>query len=209
MPAANFALVALAVRLVAELTAPLPPPPDDRSWSVIKKLDGVQISRAPSPGAPWGMGEGDIAAPLDRVVAHLTNFPSLPHWMPRLAELRVIAEQPEEALVYFRFNLPWPISDRDWTLRYRWHRDGDRFVMTWTDDHVQGPAPTNAVRVSPLRGYWELTATAPGRTHARYVFLASMGGRLPRSIVAETAWRQALATFRGVRAATVPAAPTR
>ena len=202
MPAVASALLFILNALISELTAPLPPPPDDRAWVTLKTVDGVRLQTAPSSlGAPWGRGEGDIAAPLSRVIAHLTNFPSLPRWMPRVAELRVIARGEAEATVYFRFDLPWPLSDRDWTVRYRWQEEAQHFFMIWSDANDRGPPPTRAVRVAPLRGYWELTATAPDTTHARYVFLAQLGGGLPRSVAATTAWKQPLETFRGVRAA--------
>jgi hypothetical protein len=57
--------------------------------------------------------------------------------------------------------------------------------------------------VAPLRGRWELWPLGPARTGGRYLFLAELGGRLPRSVVEQTAWKQPLQTFRGVRAATV------
>jgi hypothetical protein len=196
-----LALVALGVG--AELPPPTPPPPDDRSWQRIKIVDGVTLARAPSDrAAPWGMGEGEIQAPIERVIAHLTDFPSLTRHMPRLSEVRVLERRDGEAIVYFRFDLPWPIADRDWTLRYRWRREGERFVMTWCDAHERGPPPSRAVRVTPMRGRWELWSLRGGRTGARYLFLAELGGRLPRVVVEETAWKQPLQTFRGVRRAT-------
>jgi hypothetical protein len=199
-----LALAALvALDLVGELAAPRPPPNDAAVWQTVKTVDGVTLATAPSDrAAPWGRGEGEIAAPLDRVIAHLTDFGSLAKWIPRVAELRVIERAADEAIVYFRFDLPWPISDRDWTLRYRWHRDGGHFVMTWTDAHERGPPPGKAVRVSPMRGYWELDAEPNGATRARYVFLAELGGSLPHSVAVETAWKQPLGSIRGVRSAT-------
>ena len=199
-----LALAALvALDLVGELAPPSPPPADSSSWQTVKTEDGVTLARAPSDrAAPWGRGEGDVAAPLDRVIAHLTDFPALGKWMPRVADLRVIARGQDEAIVYFRFDLPWPISDRDWTVRYRWRRDGDRFVMTWSDANERGPPPGKAVRVSPIRGYWELSANPNGTTRARYVFLSELGGALPRSVAEETAWKQPLGSIRGVRSAT-------
>lgn len=189
--------------LVAELPSPRPPPVDAAAWKTIKTVDGVTLARAPSDrAAPWGRGEGEIAAPLERVIAHLTDFASLAKHMPRLAEVRVIERGDGEAIVYFRFDLPWPISDRDWTLRYRWHREGAHFVMSWCDAHDRGPPATSAVRVTPMRGYWELTGTADGKTLARYVFLSELGGALPKSVAEETAWKQPLGSIRGVRSAT-------
>jgi hypothetical protein len=53
-----------------------------------------------------------------------------------------------------------------------------------------------------MRGCWELWPTGHGTTAGRYVFLSELGGHLPRSVIEQTAWKQALQTFRGVRAAT-------
>jgi uncharacterized protein YndB with AHSA1/START domain len=204
-----LALVLAALGLAGELPAPLPPAVDDPAWQVVSTVDDVIVRRAHAPGvaAPWGWGEGEIAAPMERVIAHLTDFEGLVRWVPRLVEVRVIERCTDEAVVYFRFDLPWPVSDRDWTLRYRWRREGERFVMIWSDANDRGPPPGRALRVAPLRGRWELWPTGRGTTAGRYVFLAELGGRLPRSVVEQTAWKQPLQTFRGVRAAT--AAPTR
>src|SRR5436305_1955526 len=152
----------VALDLLAQLAQPIPPAVDVINWHTLKTVVGETLKSAPSSdrAAPWSLGEGEIAAPIDRVIAHLTDFAALGKWMPRDADLRVIERGADEAVVYFRFDLPWPISDRDWTLRYRWHRDGPRFVMTWSDANDRGPPPGRAVRVTPLRGYWELSPSA-------------------------------------------------
>lgn len=191
-----------AVALAAfSLALPSPVPPDEGAWRRIKAVDGVTLYCAAGDRAPWGMGAGEIAAPLERVIAHLIDFASLSRFLPRLAELRVLSRGTAEALVYFRFDLPWPISDRDWTVRYRWQRQGDHFVMIWSDANDRGPPPGKAVRVAPVRGRWELSSTPTGTTWARYQFLAELGGSLPQSVVDQTAWKQPLETFRGVRRA--------
>ncbi|HEX4459251.1 MAG TPA: START domain-containing protein [Polyangia bacterium] len=200
-----WALAIVLLGLAAELPPPLPPADDARAWQPVKVVEGIVVTRAPLAPPPqlmiWGAAEGDIDAPIDRVIAHLTNFELLPKIVPRLAELRVLSRASDEAILYFRFDLPWPISDRDWTSRYRWRREGDRFVMTWSDVSDRGPPPGKAVRVSPLRGAWELTSLGPGRTHARYVSLENLGGHLPRSVIEQTSWKQPLETFRAVRRA--------
>jgi hypothetical protein len=205
-----WALAMVLLGLAAELPQPLPPPAADRAWQPVKVVDGIAVSRVPL-AAPlqllwWGVAEGDIEAPIERVIAHLTDFELLRKIVPRLAELRILSRGSDEALLYFRFDLPWPISDRDWTSRYRWRREGDGFVMTWCDVPSGGPPPGKPVRVSPLRGTWELTPRGPGRTHARYVSLENLGGKLPRAIVEQTSWKQPLETFRGVRKAIAEAA---
>jgi hypothetical protein len=190
---------------VMALPAPVPPPPGSTAWVTLKVVDGVTLRRAPAadwPRAPWGMGETEIAAPVEAVIAHLLDFEGLVHHLPRLERLRVLARAADQALVYFRFDLPWPISDRDWTVRYRFARDGaGGFRMVWSDDNSSGPPPAGAVRVSPVRGAWELSPTGPGTTRVRYLFLAELGGRMPRRVVEETSWKQPLYTLLGVKKA--------
>jgi hypothetical protein len=197
----------LVAQLVAALPPPAPPPADDPAWRVLKVIDGVTLKRAePSGGAraPWGMGEGEIAARLDAVVAHLTDFEGLVRFVPRLQTVRVLARGDGEALVYFRFDLPWPISDRDWTVRYRYGRDAaGSFHMRWWDENQHSPPARWTVRVGPVRGAWLLTPTGRGTTRARYTFLAELGGRMPRGVVDDTVWKQPLQTLQGVRRAVV------
>ena len=39
-----------------------------------------------------------------------------------------------QALVYYRIGLPWPISDRDWVVRYRYAAHGESgFEMSWSE----------------------------------------------------------------------------
>jgi hypothetical protein len=205
MLAPSFALFALElIGALASLPAPTPPPASDGAWRVVKVVDGVTLKQAPSslPAAPWGMGEGEVAAPLARVVAHLTDFGGLTRFIPRLETARVIQKSGDQAVVYFRFDLPWPISDRDWTVRYRFGGDGaGGFRMQWVDANELGPPPRGTVRVSPVRGAWELTPTGRGTTLVRYVFLAQLGGHLTRGIIEQTVWKQPLQTIVGVRRA--------
>lgn len=195
-------LALLVLGFTNELPAPAPPAFGDQAWQPVKVVDGVTLTRAAAlPRIPWGAAEGDLDAPIERVIAHLTDFDILRHIVPRLAELRVLWRGQDDAYLYFRFDLPWPISDRDWTMHYRWRREGDGFVMIWSDENERGPRPGKPVRVSPLRGTWQLWPRGPGRTHARYVSLANLGGSMPRSVIDQTSWKQPLETFRGVRKA--------
>ena len=193
-------MIVLFLALTA-LPAPSPPPPDSAAWRVVKVKDAITLEQADSgdPRAPWGMGEGEIAAPIDRVIAHLLDFEGAKKVVPRLGEVRVLERRSNMAVVYQRFDLPWPISDRDWVLDEWWERDGDRFRMQWNDDDGRAPAARHVVRVSPMRGYWELTATPRGTTLLRYVFLANLGGNLPMSVIEQTVWKEPYQTIAGIR----------
>jgi hypothetical protein len=190
--------------LLELLPPPAPPAADAPVWRWIKEEHGVKLRTAPSehPRAPWGEAVAEIARPIDAVIAHLTDFEGAKKFIPRVAEIRLLKRADGEALVYYRFDLPWPISDRDWTVRYRFSRAADgSFLMVWSDANAEGPPPGRAVRVQLVRGLWSLEATPQGTTRARYSFATDFGGHLPQSVVDQTAWRQPLGTIEGVRKA--------
>ncbi len=197
-----MSLLLAAVGLLDLLVA-LPPLPPTDGWKVASRAEGIVAATAPSGLiGPWGSAEGVVAAPLDEVLAHLTDFAALPREVPRLAEVRVIRRAEGEAIVYFRIDLPWPISDRDYTARYRWGPlpdGGARLVIDDADD--QGPPPGKAVRVRLVRGTWDLHPSPSGGTAVRHVLLMDLGGWLTRSIVEQTAWKQPLESIKGVRRA--------
>lgn len=177
-------------------------PPPDGELRLLKTVEGIAVRTAPSgQRAPWGAAEGTIDAPPDAVLAHLTDFEHLVGVIPKLAEVKVLARRDGEAVVYFYFDLPWPIANRDYTARYRWSRDGAKIVITVDEANAEGPAPTKAVRVALLRGRWELAPRDGGGTAARYLSLVDYGGSLTRGMLEQSAWKQPLQTLQGVRKA--------
>jgi hypothetical protein len=124
--------------------------------------------------------------------------------MPRVAEVRPIARGEGEAIVYFRFDLPWPIADRDYTVRYRWHRAGEALVVELEDANGSGPPRGDPVRVERLRGRFSL-APVEGGTLVDYVFTADFGGRMTRGMKEQAVWKQPLQSVLGIRRAVEPA----
>lgn len=198
-----FLLAALlGAPAIARADAPAPP-----SWKQVKVVDGIVVRTAPSGvKPPWGSAMGTIDAPPARVLAHLLDFADAPKHVPRLAEARVLRRGDDEAVVYFFLDLPWPISNRDYTARFRWQTrpDGD-VVLLVEDDNREGPPERGAIRVTLLRGLWRLHPVDGGRrTEARYDFLGDFGGMMTRSMIEQTDWKNPLETIQGVRKALAP-----
>ena len=190
--------------------------PPATAWRDQPGKDGVIARTAPSgSGAPWGYAEGEINAPPAAVLAHLTDFAHLVGRVPRLREARVVepatvdAEGLMSAVVYFDYDLPWPLSDRDYTVRYRWApeafdgapagSEGWRIVVE-DAEYLGPPASKSAVRVRGIRGEWRVAPVKDAyHTLLRYTLLADFGGSLPQSVRDQTAWRQPMETIIGVR----------
>ena len=188
---------------------PLPEPPAREAprWRTVITDEGITCRIAPADGmrVSWGEAMGEVPSPLAQVVSHLLDFEGARKYIPRATDVRVLEHSTGQALVYYRIDLPWPISDRDWVVRYRYAANGDSgFEMSWSERNDLGPRSDETIRVQLARGVWQLIATGKKTTQVRYLMLSDLGGRLPISIVSQTAWRQPLETLRGVRKALLP-----
>jgi len=135
---------------------------------------------------------GVIEAPPADVRAVLLDLERFHGWFPAIGEWRVL-DRPggDVARVYGRQALPWPLSDRDYVVEYRWVEEDGVFhlVATALDDAEPAP-PKGVVRVVEMRTEWEIVA-APGGTSVRYRYEGDTGGRIPKWAVRamRSGWR--------------------
>jgi hypothetical protein len=179
-------------------------PPE--AWKVRKVVDGIAARLVERPDGPWGSAEAIVPAPPEAVLAHLVEFEAMPARVPHLSQARVLARASDQAVVYLYFHLPWPLSDRDYSARYRWQREADgRIVVDVEDAEHEGPPPGRAVRVRDTRACFVLAPSDGGRaTRLAYYFHADFGGLLTRQMKEETVWRVPLDTLLGIRKAFAP-----
>jgi hypothetical protein len=122
---------------------------------------------------------GFPAAPKD-VFALITDIPRYSKLLSHLEKAEVLKSTASEAVVYFKFDFPWPIADRDYVAAYKWEQKGDSFVIKWQDANYWRPdVPKGVVRIEKVRGSWTLDLKSDGTTAATYIFLADYGGELP------------------------------
>ena len=169
-------------------------------WRVTQVVDGVTALAPAAGGAAWGAAEGMVPAPIGAVLRHLVDFDQMPEMIPWLATARVLERGADEALVYFRYDLPWPVADRDYTARYRWTLlPTGRGRVEIVDADGAGPPVDGAVRVTDLRACFTLEARADDRTRVRYRVHMELGGRLPRRMKDEAVKKLALRSVLGLR----------
>lgn len=186
--------------------------PSSEDWRELASVEGIAVRLARRPGRPtWGGAEGEVDAAPEAVLERLVDFASLAREVPRLAEARVLSRADEgphrgEALVYFRFALPWPLRDRDYTARYRWWGEPAHggYAVDVDGANERGPR-SRGVPVTALAGRFRIAGVDHGQgrrvSRLSYVFTADFGGRLPQQVTEETLRRQPLETLRGLRRA--------
>jgi hypothetical protein len=113
--------------------------------------------------------------------------------------------------VWFHYDLPWPLSDREYTAQHRWWTEpSGTIVLDVEGANDLGPPPEGAVEVervltrivmSPLDG-----GTA---SEVEYLFRADMAGLLPRAVRSQTAWKIPLNVMLSMRRSLAPSLAAR
>jgi len=109
-----------------------------------------------------------------------------PDWVPYLKETRVPhRESDTEALLYSRFNAPWPARDRDFVYQSIVSRGADG-VVTYRLRSLQSglmPPRDEYIRAELMAGEYRLAPLAPNRTRVEFMLHADPRGHLPLWIV--------------------------
>lgn len=163
----------------------------DTGWQHIDDKSGVALyarSRA-GTGIKEFKGTGLIDAPPAVVEKVLEDVEDYTHFMPFVAEARVISQSGDEEVTYQKLNLPF-VASRDYTVRIERGtvaRPGAGLVYrdTWETANDAGPAERRGVvRVTVDEGNWLLEPAGPNgaSTQATYQIFTDTGGVLPAFI---------------------------
>ena len=121
---------------------------------------------------------GVVDAPPDQVLAVIADFPGQKDWIDDLSTAEVVGEDGEYELQHGVTDTPWPMDDRDWTIR-AWSGpmevDGAPvLVSTWTYVPDSG-------NIENTEGYWLLVPWGDDgtKTLVRYYIILDLGGAMP------------------------------
>ncbi len=118
----------------------------------------------------------ELAHSAEAVRAVLLDLAAFPRWGRSLVRWEVLSRSANEAVVYGRHDVPWPLADRDYVVRYTWQDARDRFLLEARSTEDDGAPPAEgAVRLTRLHSLWEITSPGPGRTAVTYTYVGDLG----------------------------------
>jgi hypothetical protein len=176
------------------------------TWREVEVVDGIHVWAADGPGGFWGRARGRVQAPAESLFRRLSDFESLPHLYPWLVDVRVLERSAESSLVYFRYDLPWPISDRDYVAIHRWRTEPSGTIIFGAEgEGVSASHDDDTVSVEGLIVQMTFAPIEDGiATDVEYLFRADLGGMLPRSVRAATAWKVPMNAILSMRRSLEP-----
>jgi hypothetical protein len=158
-------------------------------WVFDSDRDGVLVERADDPGSKLMLfrGKGESPVHISLITGVLLETGRGPEWVDLQVISRVTKKQ--SALVeeiYQRFDLPWPISDRDYTMVAEASFDEGKKQVTVTFqsfDNPDVPPDECCVRATSERTFWRFTALPGDRTLIEVEVKTDPKGSLPAWLV--------------------------
>jgi hypothetical protein len=179
---------------------------DGAPWRLTDVVDGVRAWTAERPDEYWGLARGRVDAPPEAIFRRISDFEALPHMYPMLDAVRVLERGPTSALVYFHYDMPWPISDRSYTAAHHWRTEPTgAIVLDVEDANASAPPDDGAVHIERLLARMTFAPVDDGAaTDVEYLFRADLAGMLPRRVRVATAWKIPLNAVLAMRRSLAP-----
>jgi hypothetical protein len=198
-------LFPLAAAVTLSLAVPAGGAGPDDGWVQDANEKGVVVTTKTEPGRnlPMFRGVSTIDAGIFEILAVLDDTSRFTEWMADCMEARVVKQITElERIEYNRIKAPWPVSDRDTTLR-SWltatPSKGDVVARFQAVTAPEQPPVKGVVRMPRLEGFYHLEWIDAGHTKVTYQVDADPGGLLPDWLVKLTSRKLPIETLVGLK----------
>jgi START domain len=196
----------ILLALLAAVLLLLPRPAGaEEGWTHDTTDQGVEVSTHTEAGRslPVFRGVGMVDASVFEILAVMDDIAHYTDWMTDCVGARVVKQINElERIEYNRIGAPWPVSDRDITLR-SWIEGSARKGEIWARFQsitVPGNGPVDGVvRMPRLAGFYHLEGIDMGHTKVTYQVDADPGGLLPDWLIKLTTRKLPIQTLVGLR----------
>ena len=146
----------------------------------------VRLAAADARGLREGLAMRVLDTPPERLARALTDFAHYPEWAPFVARATPRALDDGAVEQEQRLDLPTPVTDRHFRLRFRVETErtspGALWQMRWSFVPLSG-------NLRDHRGAWGLAGLGDGRTLAWCRVYVDPGGRVPAWLVNRTVAR--------------------
>ncbi|MFE8069446.1 START domain-containing protein [Marinobacteraceae bacterium S3BR75-40.1] len=157
----------------------------DDGWTLRKEEDGIRVYTREVPGSEFQAfrGETVLDTRLSTLVAVHTDVAYVKDWLQDCTHSELIGKfDPKGYFAYFRTEAPWPVSDRDYVLRYEFEQDPESLAveLRFRSEVAMRPETDDCVRITELEGFWKMTPREDGAIDVVYqVTRADPAGSLP------------------------------
>ena len=130
--------------------------------------------------------ETTFDAPLERAIALVLDVERTPQWVPYVGKAKVLSrdEKKGEFTLYMVLDFPFPLNDRDLTIKGKMNRNTDGSVtIKNTTIQTSYPEQPNIIRLRNYEGDWTFQKLNNNKVKVSTSGYADPAGSIPLSFV--------------------------
>ena len=175
----------------------------ETNWEKIDDEQGIQVFRKSMPGSDIVAfkGTGVVDASIEKIFWVLCDAEHEKQWVERLIDNYIIEKMtPFDRVQYQNFDLPWPLSDRDFVYRAVATMDeqGRLNLALNSVGHPKTPK-TKGVRADIMKSGFILTPRPDGKTFVEVSIFSDPKGILPTWVINLVQESWPMETMVGIR----------
>lgn len=179
----------ILARLLIACILTLCPAAFAEDWQPIYVKDGIAVAKKVLPDSnlmPF-RGEGVVDVHISKLVGVIKTAGLGPDWVDLQVESKELHRDSDEAaIIYNKYDLSWPVSDRDYLMQQRTTYDADAKVVTVTYESIEDPrwpADDCCVRAVAVRTFWKFIHVSATQTKIEVEVYTDPKGSLPAWLV--------------------------
>lgn len=159
-----------------------------QDWELKKDENGIKVYTKDIPGSDFKeiKTTTNFNSSLSGIVGLLTDISSHKLWIYRCKESKLIKTVSSSELYYYmETEVPWPASNRDGVIRFKFTQDSISKVVTVASKNINGLMPEidGVIRVPKFIASWTLTPKKDGTVDAVYQLNVDPAGSVPAWII--------------------------
>ena len=161
------------------------PPDNYKSWSNLVK-NKVIVEYSDDFNVPWCRSSTNFRFSQSTIYSALKDLQNYRNIFERVSDSKLLNQN--ENIAYIRLNMPWPYSDRDYTVKFIESNNGDDIIFQfYSVIHPDTPSNTESVTLPRAAGEWRLIPISENATRVVYTWNGELLGSFP-SYGLTTAW---------------------
>ena len=153
------------------------PPNGYNEWIYLTN-DRIKVKYSSNFEIPWCRSSANFRFSQDEIYNALKDLKNYKNIFDRVSVSKLLNQ--EDGIAYIRLNMPWPYSDRDYTVRFIESRDNNDIIFQfYSVAHPNTPNNTGSVTLPRAGGEWRLNYIDSNRTHVTYTWNGELLGNFP------------------------------
>jgi hypothetical protein len=159
-----------------------------KTWKLISEKDGIYVYSQNLENSKFKAVRAvcTVDCGVSKLSYVLMDVSNTKDWVYATKVCKLLKKMsPTDIYYYSEVELPWPVSNRDFTIRITLTQDEKTKVARIVAENHPNYVPENkgVIRIPKSAGNWILTPLGDGRTKVEYVIHVDPGGSVPAWLV--------------------------